>query len=203
MDMVGFALESTITAWDPPRRFAFKGDPGPDGAFHAFEYLIEGRDGGSTVLRFVHSGFIAGDDWESEYDALRKGDPVYLHKLAEYLKYFPGRYAAPVAGFAGQIPDKEKAWETLRGGLGLSGPAAVGDKVHLTPAGVWPLDGVVDFVNDDFFGVRTEDGIYRFIHGYQGAVVLGHHIFGEVGEPAPDVKEIEQAWQTWLTGLFN
>ena len=29
----------------------------------AFEYLIEGRDGGSTVLRLVHSGML-GDDWE-------------------------------------------------------------------------------------------------------------------------------------------
>ena len=25
----------------------------------AFEYLIEGRDGGSTTVRFVHSGLIA------------------------------------------------------------------------------------------------------------------------------------------------
>lgn len=202
MDAGGFVNESTITVWEPPRRFVFKGDPEPDGAFAAFEYLIEARDGGSTVLRFVHSGFIAGDDWETEYDALSKGDLAYLFKLGEYLKYFPGRYAAPIGGFGGQVADKEMAWETYRAALGLPGPAAVGDKVRLTPAGLPPVDGVVDFVNDDFFGVRSEDAIYWFIHGFMGSVVIGHHIFGEVGQPAPDVKEIEQAWQTWLTELF-
>ena len=197
----GFAIESTVTGWDPPRRFAFKGDAGPDGAFHAFEYLIEGRDGGSTVLRFVHSGFL-GDDWETEYDALRKGDPVYLQKLAQYVKHFPGRVAAPVGGFAGQVPDKEQAWQTIRAGLGLSGPVTVGEKVRLTPTGLRPLDGVVDFVNEDFLNVRTDDAVYMFIHGFQGAVVIGHHIFGEVGQPAPDVKELQEAWQGWLGGLF-
>ncbi|HEV2346220.1 MAG TPA: SRPBCC domain-containing protein [Actinocrinis sp.] len=201
MDMGVFAIESTVTAWDPPKHFAFKGDPAPDGAFHAFEYLIEGRDGGSAVLRFVHSGFLGGD-WEAEYDALRKGDPVYLHKLAQYVKYFPGRFAAPVGGFAAQVPDKEHAWRTIYGGLGLSGSVPVGEKVHLTPSGLAPLDGEVFFLNEDFFGVRTDDGIYVFIHGYQGAVVLGHHIFGGPGQPAPDVKEAEQAWQSWLSGLF-
>ena len=34
------------------------------------------------MLRLVNSGFLAGDDWEAEYDALRKGDPMYLRSLA-------------------------------------------------------------------------------------------------------------------------
>jgi uncharacterized protein YndB with AHSA1/START domain len=201
LDMGGFTMESTITAWEPGRHLAFKGDPGPDGAIHAFEYLIEGRDGGSTVVRFVHSGFL-GDDWENEYDALRKGDRVYLQKLGQYLKYFPGRVAAPIGGFGGQVADKAQAWRTIHAGLGLSGPVAVGEKVHLTPAGLEPLDGVVDLVNDDFLNVRTEDGIYVFIHGYQGAVVIGHHVFGEAGQPAPEIKQQAQAWRSWLSGLF-
>lgn len=202
MDAGGFTLESTVTAWDPPHRFAFKEDsPGPDGALHAFEYLIEGRDGGSTVLKFVHSGFL-GDDWEAEYDALRKGDLIYIQKLAQYLKHFPGRVAAPIGGFGGQLADKEKAWETIRAGLGLSGPVAVGEKVRLTPTGLQPLDGVVDLANEDFLNVRTDDAIYVFIHGFQGAVVIGHHIYGETGQPAPDVAGLETAWQSWLAGLF-
>jgi uncharacterized protein YndB with AHSA1/START domain len=196
MDMGGFVAESTVTAWDPPKHFAFRGDPAPDGAFHAIEYIIEGREGGSTVLRWVHTGFL-GDDWEAEYDALRKGDPVYLHTLAQYLKYFYGRTATPVGAFVGQVPAREQAWNVLRGGLGLSGPVAVGEEVHLTPAGLAPLDGVVDYVSEDFLGVRTGDGLYRFIYGYTGAVVLGHHIFD-----AADEKNAEQAWQTWLTGVF-
>ena len=32
--------DSTITAWDPPRRFAHTGAVAEDGTLHAFEYVI-------------------------------------------------------------------------------------------------------------------------------------------------------------------
>ena len=70
----GEVSESTITAWDPPRRFVDEGTPGPDGVVHAMEFTLEGRSG-TTTVRFVHSGFL-GDDWESEYEALAEGDPM-------------------------------------------------------------------------------------------------------------------------------
>jgi uncharacterized protein YndB with AHSA1/START domain len=57
-----FSAQSTITGWDPPKRLAYRGGEAPDGTFHAMEYLIEARENGSTVLRFVHSGFLS-DDW--------------------------------------------------------------------------------------------------------------------------------------------
>ena len=69
-DLGGYTMESTVTAWEPPRRFAFRGDETPDGRFIAFEYLIEGREQGSTVLRLVSNGFLPGDDWEAEFDAM-------------------------------------------------------------------------------------------------------------------------------------
>src|SRR4051812_3865815 len=53
MTMPGFTASSTVTAWEPPHRFGYRGEPGEDGAFMAAEYLVEGRDGGGTVLRFV------------------------------------------------------------------------------------------------------------------------------------------------------
>ncbi len=201
MDMGGFVAESTVTACEPLKHLAYRGDPEPDGTFHAFEYLIEAREGGSTVLRFVHSGFL-GDDWEAEYDALRKGDPMYLHKLAQYVRYFSGRHGAPISGFAGLRPDKERVWELYRAGLGLAGPVAIGDRVHLTPAGLAPLDGEVTYLNEDFLAVRTADALYGFIHGYKGGLVIGHHIYGAPGQAAPDVKDLQEAWQGWLAETF-
>ena len=59
----------------------------------AFEWLVQGRDDGTCVLRLVQSG-VLGDDWETEYDALGKGWDMYLHQLAQYLGHFRGR---PVA----------------------------------------------------------------------------------------------------------
>ncbi len=186
--------ESTVTAWEPPKRFAVRGE-GPDGSFMAFEWIVEGRDQGGTVLRLVQSG-VLGDDWEAEYDALSRGWDMYLHTLAQCLTYFPGRTATPVWALQPEVGDRERAWTVLKGGLGLAGTIAEGDQVRLTPDGLPPIEGVVDYVSPDFVGVRTTEGLYRFVYG-RGAVVVEHHVFADVGQ-----QETEQAWQSWLTRLF-
>src|SRR5688572_18869354 len=37
-DFGDFAMESTVTAWEPLKRLAYRGAEGPDGSLHAFEY---------------------------------------------------------------------------------------------------------------------------------------------------------------------
>ena len=100
----GFTMESTITTWDPPHRFATTSPEADDGRLMTFAFEIEGRAGGTTTLRFVHSGFLPGDDWEQEYEALKIGDPAYVAKLVEYVEHFLGRPAVPISavGTAGQ-----------------------------------------------------------------------------------------------------
>jgi uncharacterized protein YndB with AHSA1/START domain len=198
MTLLGYTTESTVTAWEPGKRFAYRSAENPDGTFMAFESLIEARDGGSTVLRLVHSGFL-GDDWEEQYDALKVGDGMYLRMLALYLKHFPGRTAAynmfapgpPVAG-------DEAVWAAFQGALGLTGTVAAGDKVRVAVDGLTPADGVVEFVHyPSFLGVRTAEGLYMFIHGWQHAVVVAYHSFGADS----GAEQTEQAWQSWLAGL--
>ena len=197
MTMGGHTERSTITAWEPNKRVAHRGEEGPDGAVHAFEYLIEGREGGSTVLRFVHSGFM-GDDWEAEYEALSKGWGMYLDKLAEYFTYFRGRSATPVFAMVPPLEGEGDVVQRLQEGLGLQQTPKVGDQVHLTPENLPPIDGVVDYVRGDFLGVRTDDAMYRFIRGYAGGAVLGHHLFAE----GVDREATERAWQDWLTKVM-
>jgi hypothetical protein len=77
--------------------------------------------------------------------------------------------------------------------------AADGDQVRLTPEGFEPIEGVVDYVSPSFLGVRSKDGLYRFIYGFDGSVNLGHHLFaGDV-----DAEAARHAWQTWLERLFG
>jgi uncharacterized protein YndB with AHSA1/START domain len=194
----GVDFEGTITVWEPPTRLAERSEEGEDGSVHAFEYLVEGRGQGSTVVRWVHSGFL-GDDWEAEYDALREGDPMYFGKLARYLTYFRGRVATPVNVFGPQVKDREHAWEVFRAGLGLAGPVSLDDPVRLTPEGLPVLEGVVDWLSPSFLGVRTDDGLYRFMHSFDASVGLGHHVFVE----GLDQRDTEQAWGSWLTRLFS
>jgi uncharacterized protein YndB with AHSA1/START domain len=201
MKFRGSSEEATVTTWQPPTHFASRTQESEDGAVHAFEYLVEGRDKGSTVVRWVHSGFL-GDNWEKEYEGLSEGDPMYFDKLRVYLTYFRGRKATPVNVFGGAVvPDREEAWATFHRGLGLAGPPQLGDRVGLTPEGLPQLDGEVDWLSRDFLGVRTDDGIYRFMHisVFGGPTGVGHHIFVD----GLDQRETEQAWESWLTKLFS
>src|ERR1700721_2476927 len=67
--MFGEVANSSITVWEPGHRFATQEDKKPDGTFTAMEWLIESREGGGAVGRFVHRGLL-GDDSEAEYDGL-------------------------------------------------------------------------------------------------------------------------------------
>ncbi|MEW9533704.1 SRPBCC domain-containing protein [Microbispora sp. NPDC049125] len=202
LTLLGMTERSTVTGWEPGKRFAFRGDENPDGTFMAIEYLIEGREGGSTVLRLVQNGFM-GDNWETEYEAMKTGWDLYLVKLAQYLTYFPGRTAKAVSVFRPQAPRQEEAWAAVTRELGLTGPAVeLGDPVRLAVDGLPPAEGVVAFAGlPHLLGVRTADGFYGFIHSGPdrgSAFVLGHHIFSE----DVDHEQAERAWQAWLTRVL-
>ncbi|MFE7330372.1 SRPBCC domain-containing protein [Streptomyces sp. NPDC057565] len=195
MDTGGHREESAVTAYEPGKCFATRTATAEDGRFMAFEYLIEGRDGGSTVLRVVHSG-VLGDDWQDEYDALRRGWPFHLHTLREYLAHFPGRTGLPVFAMApsGERPAQEVRAALTRA-LSLPSPVAVGAPAHAEPADLPPLDGEVTWSDDERIEVRAADGIYTF-HHFPGVVLMFHHLFG------PDTDGAEVAWRQWLTGLL-
>jgi uncharacterized protein YndB with AHSA1/START domain len=188
---------STITAWEPPRHFAFSGDPAPDGTFHAFEYLVEGREGGSTVVRWVHSGFLGQDDWETEYNALRKGDPMYLGTLAAYLTHYRGRFATPISAWAPPHADEAAAWSGLVRALGLNEKPGPGHEVSLQLPDGTRYTGVVDsLLFPSFILVRTPDALLKFVGGL-GNLGVGHHIFA----PVPDEAATTAQWQSWLAAL--
>jgi len=131
-----YAPESTVTAWEPPRRFAYRSGRAEDGRFIAYEFLVEGRGGGSTVLRMVTSGFVPGDDWEDEFEAMTKGGEMFFRTLVEYLTRFPGRTATPITVFGPPASaDWEHARAVLSDALGLTGTWAEGDRVRFTPMG--------------------------------------------------------------------
>jgi uncharacterized protein YndB with AHSA1/START domain len=199
MSLMGFTNESTTTAWEPGRRFAYRSDDAPDGTFMAFEYLIEGRAGGSTHLRYVHSGML-GDDWAAEYDGLRKGTRMYLLMLATYLRHFEGRTATSTMFLPGpQVADAQRVWTEFIEAFGVTG-----DRARLQIDGLDPVDGTVDFASEPtYLEVRTANGLYSLIHGYRDTVVVQYHGFsGGSAEPVDD-KAIESAWQGWLATAFE
>lgn len=191
-DFGGFVQRSEITAWEPNRHFAHSSEVGPDGRFIAFEYLLEAREGGTTVMRQVATGFLPGDDWEAEFEAMLTGGMMYQRTLRSYVDHFTGRFGVPVSAMV-QHPDFARAWAGMLTDLGLPGDAAQGDQVTLTPSDLAPVTGVIDYLADGYFGVRTDDALYRFYRGFYGPG-LGHHVFAE----GADRSELDAVWLAWL-----
>ena len=188
-----YAPELDVTAWDPARRFAYRSGEAPDGRFIAYEFLIEGRTGGSTVLRTVTSGFLPGDDWAEEFEAMTLGGEQYFRTLVEYLTHFAGRFAMPVAAFGPEGTSWARDRKLICRALGLSGDARRGDRARMSTTET--TDGFVYFANAHAIGVRTQDAIYRFLRGFGKPAMAAHELFAADADPV----QAQRAWESWLT----
>ena len=201
-----------VTSWKPPHEFCVRTE-GEDGWFNALEYRIEARDGGTCVLRYVHSGIMVGE-WEGQYDGADKHTTFYLHSLGQYVRYFSGRPVTYVAVNGPEGAGGPDALEVLARTLGLAelhregddgggdqGQGDGGERVHLELSGIKPVDAVVDYRTRDFIGLRSEDALYRFYgrNAFGGRVDAAHHLFAE----STDLVTTRLAWQTWLDGAFT
>jgi uncharacterized protein YndB with AHSA1/START domain len=193
-----FEPSSAITSWDPLERLVHGTEPAPDGRFVAYEFLIEARSGGSTVLRTVTSGFLPGDDWEDEFEAMTSGTELFFRTLVEYLNRFAGRKAVPLTVFGPMIADWDTAWLTLGRELGLAGRPETGDRVRLSTGSMSTVDGEVYLANAQTVGIRTADAFLRFVRGFRGPMVAMHHLFGDA-----DPAKQEKIWADWLARVFR
>jgi hypothetical protein len=192
--MFGEVSTGTITAWEPGHRYAWHEDPNPDGTFTAYEWLIEARDGGGTVVRVVHSGLL-GENWEAEYDGLSVGDHAYRTRLAVYLTHFAPRTATHSLFMLGPIT--QDSWAAMTAAVGVGPDAADGQLARLDVPGIEPVDGTIEFAMPPrVVGMRTDHAMYMVIHGYDGMVGATAQFFDD-----RDRSTETEAWQNWLAGL--
>ena len=177
-----------VEVWEPPHHLLIRPD-----ATMAFEYLIEAGDGGTAVLRFVHSGVMdvadAPPGWGEEFDAMnRAGWDMYFATLAAYLTHFPGRPATYAEAEAtGEV------WERIRDTFGR--PTTPGGTVTIELGGR-TITGEVDYVAERFLGLRTADALIRF-HERSGIgmpVAVSHHDY-----TGADPDALTAAWRDWLS----
>jgi hypothetical protein len=183
---------------DRPYRYAVRTE-GEGGFFNALEFVIEAREGGTAVLRYVHSGVFDEEGWDNQYDAVAGHTDFYLHTLGQYLEHFSPKTATYVGGGPGGIDGPEAsmtsdAFEKLKSALGAS---SEGDRVSVPNGGG---DGVVDYADARFLGVRTGDALYRFFgrNAFGGPVGMSIHHFGDV-----DVDAATRAWSEWLESVYR
>jgi hypothetical protein len=171
---------------------------GPDGWFNQLEHVLEPLDGGRARLHYVHSGIFA-DNWDEQYDGASRHTEFYLHTLGQYLQYFDGRpvvFTDVQAPAASQAPD---GFARLREALGL-GTAGQGDSFDVVLDGVGRLAGEVDFSNEHFLGLRTQNALCRFFgrNAFGAPVGMTVHDFGGAGDSETTAK----AWGGFLEHVY-
>ncbi|MBI5105438.1 MAG: SRPBCC domain-containing protein [Solirubrobacterales bacterium] len=188
----------TVTAWDPPRRFATRSRPEAErDGLNELDYVLEPLGGGATYLRYVHRAEVPAGDFDRQLAACRAHTAFYQHSLGQYACFFAGREAAYVSVEAPEAA----TFAALRRALGLPGDVVAGDPVRLTPAGLEPIEGVVDYATGPFLGVRTADALYR-VYGrdtWGWPAGIAHHLFAADADQAAAQRD----WEAWAAGVFE
>lgn len=163
----GMDSRSVVTAWDAPRMFA-KESRGwmPGSPSMANEWIVEARDGGTCIVRIVHSLFASTDEWDNQLEATKSGWPAFLRTLQLYLTHFRGQHATLMQLSAPAASTDAAAWTSLTTALGVAG-LPVGQP-WTAPAGVPALSGVVEYVTQ-----RPYDALLRIDTPAPGIAALG------------------------------
>lgn len=205
----GMDAIATLTAWEPPRRFAAESrDLGPNAPPIGTEWIVEARSGGTCIVRVVHSLFASSDDWDDQLESFESGWPWFFRILRLYLTHFRGERARAfrVMGFA-PAPESE-AWESLTGPLGLAN-ATMGQRPNAS-AGVPPLAGLVERTGEGGHPhgllLRVDEpapgivSLFAHTMGGQVCLVIDFYLYGE-GAPAA-VAGDEPLWHAWMNERF-
>jgi uncharacterized protein YndB with AHSA1/START domain len=84
----GYEIPYEVAAAEPGKRFALGGDAPGSGPF-LLEVSIE-KDGGTTLVTLVNSGFLDGSQWDEEFEGIVSGWTHALAALKLYLESYRG-----------------------------------------------------------------------------------------------------------------
>jgi uncharacterized protein YndB with AHSA1/START domain len=202
----GMDETGVVTAWDPPRRFAWENEfrPTEDATAErlALEMLVEARSGDTCVVRLVHSGFGTGADWDHLREGNEAGWRMCLRTLQLYLTHFRRQPSKRIHVMGVAPGSEEEAWAALTGELGMR-DVAVGDPVA---PGAPAFAGYVEHLDQDAITLRLEKpapGIGIVAAGAPADVAFTQLAAVLFGDDAEAIAAREQpAWQAWMNEHF-
>jgi uncharacterized protein YndB with AHSA1/START domain len=199
---------STITEWDPPRRFVAdsRDDMGPDDPAVATEWIVEDRANNTCVVRVVHRWVASTDALDAQYQGHTHGWVGFFRILRLYLAHFSGQPCTAFQLMSVGPGPKSKTWTTLADALAITG-ANVGQRVK-APAGAPPLAGLVEHVGPSEHPerlIRLEEpapGIaHLFAMDMGGQVLLSIRIYLYGDQASEAAARDEPSWQAWMGEL--
>lgn len=135
----GMDSPGVVTGWEPPVRFAYEErDWNPGAPPCATECIVETRDGGTCVMRMVHSLFTDSDEWDDQLESFEGGWPSFFEILRYYAAHFQGLPCSSFRPMAYLDGTEEEAFTTLTRGIGFEG-LQVGERRKASGPGVPPL----------------------------------------------------------------
>jgi uncharacterized protein YndB with AHSA1/START domain len=204
----GMKAISKVTSWEPPYRFTTEGaDLGPEAPPVATEWIVEGRSGGTCVVRIVQSLFASSDDWDDQLTGQEGGWAAWFRILKLYLTYFPGQPGVSFRLVAMVSVPASEAWNTLVGPLGLTG-AEVGERWS-ADGGATPFSGIVEWTGDgqSMMELRLEEpalGLaFLFAHDMGEKVYVAVNVFLYGDQAAEVAARVEPLWQAWMKERFG
>ncbi|WP_156756553.1 SRPBCC family protein [Actinokineospora pegani] len=186
-------------AYEPGKHLhSMMGSP-DDGWFNSLEHIITADDGGTTTVRYVHSGIFT-DDWDTQFDGADKHTDFYLHSFGQYVEHFHGRPITYVDAPGTEASQYPGSVDKLRAALGLTATSEVGDEVAFEVPGLGAVTGQVDYLLGQFTGIRTADSLLRFYarEPWGMPVAAAHHLFAADA----DEETATRSWNAWLNGIY-
>jgi uncharacterized protein YndB with AHSA1/START domain len=205
----GMDSVAKTTVWDPPRRFAAESpDLGPDAPKMATEWIVEGRSGGTCIVRVVHSLFASTDDWDNQLESVESGWPGFFRVLRLYLTHFTGQSCAAIQLLGFASGPEASAWEALTQPLGLMSASA--GEHRTAPMNAPRFGGIVEAAGDSkhphVLLLRLDDpapGILNLgAHSMGNQVFLSANLYFYGDRAADVVARDEQIWQSWMSERF-
>src|SRR5262245_27024448 len=138
----GMVSSATITEWQPPHRLVAEDKWLEGGPPVASEWTVEAKQGGTCIVRVVHSLFASTDDWDGQLESTEHGWPGYFRVLRHYLERHAGEAAASFVLMAPSEQDANGTWSKFSKALGLPSPS-VGQALRAEGTGSAAIEGSV------------------------------------------------------------
>ena len=205
----GMVSSAAITAWQAPHRFVAEDSTGlQDGPPVATEWSVEAKQGGTCIVRVVHSLFASTDDWDGQLESTEHGWPGYFRVLRHYLAHHAGEASASFVLMAPVADGADASWSKLSRALGAPAPR-VGQAVRVEAQGAAAIAGTVQAVDN----VPQGKGVMIVVDAPAPGIMLASAMdcmgmrmatlqafyYGPRASAAADQQE---HWQRWLLGLF-
>jgi uncharacterized protein YndB with AHSA1/START domain len=187
-----------VTAFEPPRRFAYDAPVEGDRRL-GYEWTVDERPEGGSVVRLLNRGFGDGPEWDGELAGMDAGWRLFLENLRLHLTHFAGEPCTPVLASASAPGPLDRAWGELTQALGLPAMSAPGDRVAISGSGAPALAGTVERSTDGMLTLLLEPpdrGVALFAaEGGDDSVALSVWLYPRGGTDA-------SAWPAWLGQRF-